>query len=81
MIYLRDGSGYGVSDYWIADGMLHFVTTYDSEKSVVLADVDWQRTVDDNAARGVYFKLSYAPSKQRLTPTIAPTCPGLPAKR
>jgi hypothetical protein len=76
VIYLRDGSGYGVSDYWIADGMLHFVTTYDSEKSVVLADVDWQRTVDDNAARGVYFNLSYAPSKQRLTPTIAPTCPG-----
>ncbi len=75
VIYLRDGSGYGVSDHWIADGMLHFVTTYDSEKSVVFEDVDWQRTVDDNANRGVYFKLSYSPSKQRRPPTIAPTCP------
>jgi membrane-associated protease RseP (regulator of RpoE activity) len=75
VVYLRDGSGYGVTDYWVADGMLLFVTTYDSEKSVAFEDVDWQRTVDENATRGVYFKLSYSPSKQRRTPAIAPTCP------
>jgi PDZ domain-containing protein len=75
VIYLRDGSGYGATDYWITDGMLHLVTTYDIEKSFVFEQIDWQRTVDDNAARGVYFKLSYSPSKQRRTPAIAPTCP------
>lgn len=75
VIYLRDGSGYGATDYWITDGMLHFVTTYDVEKSFVFEEIDWQRTVDDNAARGVYFKLSYSPSKQRRATAIAPTCP------
>jgi hypothetical protein len=75
VVYLRDGSGYGVNDYWVADGALHFVTTYDSEKSVAFEDIDWQRTVDENATRGVYFKLSYSPSKQRREPAIAPTCP------
>lgn len=74
VIYLRDGSGYGVIDYWIADSVLHFVTTYGSEKSAVFGDVDWQRTVDENATRGIYFKLSSSPSKQRRTATIAPAC-------
>jgi len=74
VIYLRDGSGYGTNDYWIADGKLNFVTTYNGEKSVVLEDVDWQRTVDDNAARGLYFTLRYSPSKQRYKPSIAPAC-------
>jgi hypothetical protein len=79
VIYLRNGSGYGTNDYWIADGKLNFVTTYNSEKSVVLEDVDWQRTVDDNANRGLYFTLRYAPSKQRYKPSIAPTC-SIPTK-
>jgi hypothetical protein len=74
VIYLRNGTGYGVTDYWVADGKLNFVTTYNSEKSVVLEDVDWQRTVDDNAARGLYFTLRYAPSKLRYKPSIAPAC-------
>ena len=74
VIYLRDGSGYGVTDYWIDDGKLNFVTTYNSEKSVALESVDWQRTVDDNAARGLYFTLRYSPSKQRYKPSIAPAC-------
>ncbi len=74
VIYLRDGSGYGVNDYWVAGGQLNFVTTYNSEKSVAFENVDWQRTVDDNAARGVYFKLNYSPSRQRYKPSIAPVC-------
>ena len=75
VIYLRDGSGYGVTDYWVADGKLNFVTTYNSEKSVPFENVNWQRTVDDNAARGLYFTLRYSPSKQRYKPNIPPACP------
>lgn len=74
VIYLRDGSGYGASDYWVGDGKLNFVTVYNSEKAVAFESVDWQRTVDDNAARGIYFTLRYSPSKQRYKPSIAPVC-------
>jgi hypothetical protein len=74
VIYLRDGSGYGATDYWVADGKLNFVTTYNSEKSVAFENVDWERTVDDNAARGRYFTLRYSPSRQRYKTAIAPAC-------
>ncbi len=75
VVYLGDGSGYGVTDYWVADSRLHFVTTYGAEKSVSFEEVDWQRTVDENASRGVYFKLSYAPTKPSREAAIAPSCP------
>jgi hypothetical protein len=78
VVYLRDGSGYGVTDYWVADSMLHFVTTYDAQKSIPFEDVDWQRTVDENASRGVYFKLSYAPAAPRREAATAPSCPANP---
>lgn len=63
VLYLRDGSGYGVTDYWLADGMLRFVTTYGAEKSIQLDQLDVQRTVDENAANGLYFTLSPSPTK------------------
>jgi len=66
VLYLRDGSGYGVTDYWLAEGMLHFVTTYGAEKLSPLDQLDVQRTVDENAANGLYFTLS--PSRTKPMP-------------
>src|ERR1700693_1224577 len=80
IFYLRDGTGYGATDYWLADGILHFVTTYGSEKSVGLDQLDVQRTVDENATRGVFIVLGSSPwrSPKPMLESIAPTCPPAP---
>ncbi|MGA8220941.1 MAG: hypothetical protein WB780_04745, partial [Candidatus Acidiferrales bacterium] len=62
-IYLKDGSSYGVTDYWLADGNLHYVTNYGGENSIPAEQLDLQRTVDENAGRGVNFTLYNEPSR------------------
>jgi hypothetical protein len=61
-IYLKDGTSYGVTDYWLAGGSLHYVTNYGGENSVAAERLDLQRTVDANAANGVSFILSNEPA-------------------
>jgi hypothetical protein len=61
VIFLRDGSSYAVSDYWLAGGKLHYITSYGGENSVDLNQLDLQRTVNDNATRGVEFTLRPTP--------------------
>jgi hypothetical protein len=57
LIYLRDGTNYEASDYWLAGDHLHYVTSYGADDSVPINQVNLQRTVDANAARGVPFTL------------------------
>ena len=57
MLYFKDGSSYGVTDYWLAEGNLHYVTSYGGENSVRADLLDLQRTVDENAKNGVNFVL------------------------
>ena len=57
LLYLKDGSSFAVSDYWMANGKLHYVTSYGGENAVDEGQIDLQRTVNENAARGVDFSL------------------------
>jgi hypothetical protein len=59
---LKDGSSFAVSNYWLAGGKLHYVTSYGGDNSVDEAQVDLQRTVNENAARGVDFSLRPQPA-------------------
>jgi hypothetical protein len=74
VIYLRDGTSYAVSDYWLSGGKLHYVTSYGGENSVDLNQLDLQHTVNENASHGVTFTLRPAPGedsgavKQNLQP-------------
>ncbi len=61
MLYLKDGSVYALSNYWVADGKLHYKTQYGGENSVPLDQIDIQHTVDVNAKRGVSITLRPAP--------------------
>jgi hypothetical protein len=61
VLILRDGSSYAVSDYWLAGGKLHYVTSYGGENSIDANQLDLQRTVNENALRGVTFTLRPAP--------------------
>jgi hypothetical protein len=62
VVFLRDGSSYAVSDYWLAGGKLHYVTSYGGENSVDANQLDLQRTVNENASHGITFTLRPVPA-------------------
>ena len=57
VLYLRNGSAVSVADYWLSDSKLHYVTDDGVEKTIDLDQLDFQRTVDYNASRGMNFTL------------------------
>jgi hypothetical protein len=57
LLQLRDGWMYGLVDYWVEDGQLHYKTTYGGQNSVELDRIDLEETVQLNADRGVQFVL------------------------
>ncbi|HEX4002295.1 MAG TPA: hypothetical protein VHX36_06575 [Candidatus Acidoferrales bacterium] len=61
VLYLNDGTSFGVTDYWVADYKLHYIVDGARENTIDLDQIDVQRTVDENAARGVNFTLRPAP--------------------
>jgi hypothetical protein len=64
LIYLKDGTSFAVTDYWVADGQLHYITSYGGQNAVNLDQLDLQRTTDENAARGVSITLRPVPESQ-----------------
>lgn len=72
LVYLKDGTMYTASDYWLADGKLHYVTSYSTESIVDMDEVDLQRSVDENAKRGVTFTLKATRNGPGGTPTTSP---------
>ncbi len=61
VLYLKDGSSFAVTDYWLAQGKLHYVTSYGGENSMDLGKLDLQKTVDENARQGTAFSLKSTP--------------------
>jgi len=57
LLQLRDGSMYGLVDYWIEDGQLHYTTTYGGQNSLELDRIDLKTTVRLNHERGIEFVL------------------------
>lgn len=57
VLYLKDGTSFGVADYWLESGRLHYVTTYGGANAMGLDELDMQRTVDENAKQGNDFTL------------------------
>jgi hypothetical protein len=65
LLFLKDGTMYSVLDCWLADGKLHYTATDRSEGVVELDAIDFQRTVDENARRGVPFTLKPNPASSK----------------
>jgi hypothetical protein len=57
VLALRSQAVYSVTDCWIAGGQIHFVLPDGRQESVDVNNVDWRRTGDLNAARGVRLTL------------------------
>jgi hypothetical protein len=58
LLQLRDGSLYGLTEYWVTAGELHYVTTYGGESSVPLERIDLEKTLKLNEDRGIHFVLT-----------------------
>jgi hypothetical protein len=61
LLYLKDGRTLAATDYWVADGKLHYRVSDGGESTLDINDLDLQRTVDENAKRGVPFTLKPQP--------------------
>jgi len=70
-LYLKDGTVYGVSDYWFVNDEVHFKAVGDggvpSGEQVIGADeLDAQKTSDMNTARGFRVVMRDAPWEKYL---------------
>lgn len=55
LLELKDGAMYGLTDYWVETGELHYVTDYGGENAVSLERIDFEKTVQLNAEKGLPF--------------------------
>jgi hypothetical protein len=62
LLQLRDGSMYGLTEYWVEGDELHYFTTYGGEDSVPILHIDFEKTAKLNADRGVEFVLRPKPA-------------------
>src|SRR5271156_753061 len=69
LICLKNGTTYSVSDYWLQGGRLHYTVNYGAPSTLKLKEVDWQRTVDENARRGILFSVKPHPSSAISQPS------------
>lgn len=58
ILQLKDGTMYGLRDYWTADGRLYYVTNYGGQNSVSLSQIDLEETQRLNAERGEKFPIA-----------------------
>lgn len=65
LLVLKDGSVYGVTDYWLEAGRLHYLTSYGGANDIPIEQLDLQKTVDENWARSVEFVLRPRTSNKR----------------
>jgi hypothetical protein len=63
---LKDGTIFDVYSYWLENGRLHYVTTYNIQTSIPIDELDLQQTVDLNYKLGITFTLT--PKPQGATP-------------
>jgi hypothetical protein len=71
-LFLKDGTILNVTDYWVVNDQLHFkvieaIGQKPVEHSVSFDDLDLQKTIDANTARGFRFILRNAPFEQYLS--------------
>ena len=70
-LYLKDGTMYAVTDYWLVNGQFHFTmfeagSTRPLEHVIDFDELDLQRTIDVNTQRGFRFMLRNEPAEQYL---------------
>lgn len=57
ILQLTDGTMYGLRDYWLDGARLYYMTNYGGQNSVLLSQIDFEKTVQLNADRGEKFAI------------------------
>jgi hypothetical protein len=65
LLVLKNGTSHAVTEYWVADGYLEYISTDGACGHVPLEALDLQNTVTQNAPRGLPFVLRFAPAQNR----------------
>jgi hypothetical protein len=63
LVALKSETIYPAKDYWVADRLFVYVLPDGSQASTDLNNIDWQRTMDLNAERGVRLTLRTRPTQ------------------
>jgi hypothetical protein len=62
LLQLKDGSMYGLTQYWVAGGLLNYITDYGARNALPFDRIDMAKTVQLNSQRGVPFVLQTNPA-------------------
>ncbi len=65
LLVLKNGTSHAVTDYWVSDGYLEYMSPDGTRSHIPLETLDLQRTVSENAPRGLPFVLRFAPVQNR----------------
>jgi len=65
LLVLNDGTSHAVTDYWVADGYLEYISPDGTRGHIPLEALDLQTTVTLNAPRGLPFVLRSTPAQER----------------
>jgi hypothetical protein len=65
LLVLNNGTSQAVTDYWVADGYLAYISPDGTRSHIPLEALDLQNTVIQNAPRGLPFVLRSAPAQNR----------------
>jgi hypothetical protein len=72
MLVLKEGISFAVIDYWVEDGKLGYVTTYQRQNAIDLDRLDLDKTVKLNSSRGIPFVLRERPAESTPPPSTPP---------
>jgi hypothetical protein len=61
LLILKNGGEHVVSDYWLADGYIEYVSRDGSQSHIPVDSLDLDQTVRSNSARGLSFVLRSGP--------------------
>jgi len=65
LLVLNNGTSHAVTDYWVADGYVEYISPDGTRSHIRLEALDLQNTVTQNAPRGLPFVLRFAPAQNR----------------
>jgi hypothetical protein len=65
LLVLNNGTSHAVTDYWVADGYLEYISPDGTRSHILLEALDLQNTVIQNAPRGLPFVLRSTPAQNR----------------
>jgi hypothetical protein len=65
LLVLNNGASHAVTDYWVADGYLEYISPDGTRSHIPLEALDLQSTVTRNAPRGLPFVLRSTPAENR----------------